>query len=288
MASFSQLKKGGGFLDEVDVVIKDAVWTDEFNGEPFVAGKIPSYDGKGKIDKPHTLNLFVTVRVDGADEDTSTTLKAANNFDDFEISEEDHKVTAGDGGKIAVSANSAAGKFLSSFCAPSTTGALADDEFDQDETLLDTTPIIGRRVRLVQRVDAERTKKYGQKIDKKTKKGYDRKDLVVAEVYPADEKPAKGGKSSTSSKGSSKSKKDDDEVDIDQLAIDTLKEILSDNDGKLPKSKLSMAVLKKLQKHDNREDVRKLLGSDKFLEQEDGWTYAKASKTQLVELVDEE
>lgn len=263
----SAFKKGGGFLDNVDVELKDYQWTDEFNGEPFKAGKIKDRNGK-QIDKPHSLNLFLTVRVDGAEEDTTTTLKAAGEFDNFVVSDDGYELTAADEGECNIGAKSATGKFLQSLVE----AGFPDTNFSDDPNVIDLRPMLNTKVRLVQRTDAERTKEFGKKKGKDGKE-YDRKDLVVDSVLELPEsKSSKSG--STKSKG--KAVEADDDDDVEQIAVDTLKKILSNEKGEsIAKNKLSVKVLTALGKHPQREAVRKLLGSDEFLSGAEGISYAK-------------
>jgi hypothetical protein len=72
-------KSGGGFLNQVDGVIAGYEFTDEFNGVAFVPGKVA-----GK-DKFHSLYCVLSARVDGAEEDVTTTLFVGG-ADDFEVS----------------------------------------------------------------------------------------------------------------------------------------------------------------------------------------------------------
>lgn len=278
----SSFKKGGGFLDGVDLVIRDYQFTDEFNGDSFKPGKIKGADGK-PMEKPHTLNVLLTVRVEGADEDTTTTLKAANNFDEWEVSDDGYTITPVTEG-TELSAGTSFAKLITSLCEaePKAEALLPEDSINYQG-------IIGIRLRTVQRTDAERTKKFGQKVDKKTGKGYDRKDLVVEQVYELPgEKPApvkgKGGKANPPSKtAKGKPAPVADVEDLDTLSKTTLIEIVADAGGSIAKSKLSMKVLTKLMKHPQREDVRKLIFTDDFLAQADGWVYDKAKQTVSIE-----
>lgn len=276
----SSFKKGGGFLDGVDCVIVDYQFTDEFNGEPFKPGKIKGSDGK-PMDKPHSLNVLLTVRVDGADENTTTTLKAAKDFADWTVSEDGHTVTPNeDGANLA--AGTAFAKLISSLCS---VGGFDENLLPENE--INYEAIIGYRVRLVQQVDEERTRKYGQKKDKKSGKAFDRKDLVVDQVYGVAE-PApksKGGKANPPSKSAKKTAPvvEAEEVDVEQLSKDTLGSIVADAGGSIAKSKISMKVLTKLMQHPNREDVRKLIFTDEFLALEDGWKYNKAKQLVTIE-----
>ncbi len=278
----SSFKKGGGFLDGVDVVIKNYQFTDQFNGEDFVPGKIKGSDGK-PMDKPHTLNVLLTVRVDGATEDTVTTLKAAKNFEDWEVSEDGYTVTPVEEGQN-LAAGTAFAKFISSLCS---VGGFDENLLPEDS--INYEAILNYRVRLVQQVDEERTKKYGQKVDKKTKKAYDRKDLVVDQVYgqeaaaPAKKTGGKANPPSKTAKGKPAAAPEPEDVDIEQLSKDTLVAIVADAGGSIAKSKISMKVLTKLMKDPNREDVRKLIFTDDFLALEDGWSYNKAKQLVTIE-----
>ena len=270
----SSFKRGGGFLDGVDLVIRDYQFTDEFNGEAYKAGKIKGADGK-PMEKPHTLNVLLTVRVEGADEDTTTTLKAANNFDEWEVSDDGYTITPVTEGQ-ELSAGTSFAKFITSLCEvePKAEALLPEDAINYQG-------ILGTRLRTVQRTDAERTKKFGQKVDKKTGKGYDRKDLVVEQVYELPgEKPA--GKKTTGGKGKA-APAAEPETSLEDLSKETLLSIVADAGGSIAKSKLSMKVLTKLMKHPQREDVRKLIFTDDFLAKEDGWKYNKAKQTVSIE-----
>lgn len=275
----SSYKKSGGFLNGVDCVITDYQLTDEFNGEPYKPGKIKGSDGK-LMDRPHSLNVLLSVRVDGAEEDTTTTLKAAGEFDAWEVSEDGHTVTPVEDG-LEFSANAAFSKFMASLCNPSEGKGFPEELLPEDTFNFEA--IIGTRLRLVQQTDIERTKKFGKRVDKKTGKSFDRQDLVVEQVYELPAGSSSGvkaakGKVAAAPKGKAKAVEPEGD-DLDQLAKDTLVEILAAAKGNtIAKSKLSMAVLTKLMKHPQREDVRKLIFTDDFLTQEDGWSFDKAKQ----------
>lgn len=267
----SQFKKGGGFLDGVDGVITDYTFTDEFNGAPFVAGKIRGSDGK-QIDKPHSLNCLLGVTVDGATEVTNTTLKVAGDFDVYEVDETGHILTMADGGPCEISNRSAMAKFIQSLCNPTGGGTGFDENnFSEDPDSIDFTPMLGTRVRLVQLTDAARTKEFGKKKGKNGKE-YDRKDLVVEKVY-GDEAPATTGKTvATKAKPGPKGKTTTpavQKVDVPQLSGEAVQEMLTRAGKPLDKSKLSMLTLTTplLKKHPQREDVRKYLGDDDNLDE---------------------
>lgn len=277
----SSFKKGGGFLNEVDATIIDYQFTDEFNGEPYKPGKMKGTDGK-TVPKPHSLNCFLSVRVDEADEDTTTTLRVAKEFTDWEVSEDGHVLTPV--ADAALGSSSAFGKFIQSWEAASGQGAESDEH---GEGSFGYEPIIGSRVRLVQRdySDAElaRIKQLGAGVKRKGKDGkeYTRQSLVIDQVYElaaAETKPngrskrtkpnTKGagtahpaGKSTHATASSEPAETDD----LKDLAGQTVIEILETlPNGKIEKVKLSMKTLLTplLKGHPQRTDVRKWLAQD--------------------------
>jgi hypothetical protein len=258
-------RKGGGFLSNVDGTIQDYQFTDEFNGEPFKAGK----NAKGG-DKFHSLFGFLTVRVDGASEDVTVNLFAGG-FDDYEVSEDGYSVDRQLG-------NGAFSTFIESMVEASA------ELGEKLEALggLNFQPIIGARVRFIQVVNAEATKRLGKVKDKKTgKETYDRKDLQIETVYSLAEGKKAAGKPVKAAKGKAAVA---DTSDVEQLAGEALTEILSDNGGSITLQKLSMAVLKNMLKRgvdeDVRESVRKTALSVDFLETADsGYSYDAKSKT---------
>jgi hypothetical protein len=269
----SQFKKGGGgFLNNVDGVISGYEFTDEFAGGPFKAGKV---NGK---DKFHSLYCLLSVRVDGADEDVTTTLFVGG-ADDFEITDDGHTLTPVEDGR-ELGANTAFAKLITSLVEagfPETN--LPGDAFNFES-------IIGVRSRFVQRTDVEGTKKLGKRKDKKTGKEYDRQDLVIDQVYslPGTEtaKPAaaKAGKAAPAAKAKAgKAAPVAAGVDVAELATDTLTTILSEAGGTITKAKMGMKVIAKLMKDPNREAVRKFLFDDENLGAIDGVDYDKAAGT---------
>lgn len=275
----SSFRKAGGFLNNVDGVITGYTFTDEFNGEPFRPGRDP----KTKKERFHSLYWVPTVLVDGATEDVNTTLFAGR-ADDWDVSEDGHTLTPVEDGR-ELGAGTAFAKFITSLV------EAGFPETNLPEDVINYECIVGTRVRFVQKTNVEDTKKLGKRKDKKTGREYDRQDLVVDQVYdlPGVETKSNGktakpaGKPASTSKPPAKAAVGLPETGLEDLAKSTLLEIISDADGKIVKSKLSMKVLTKLMKHPQREDVRKLIFTDDFLAQEDGWSYNKAK--QLVEVL---
>ncbi len=252
-------KSGGGFLNNVDATITNYQFTDEFNGNPFTAGK----NAQGK-EKFHSLYVALSARVDGAEEDVTTTLFAGG-FDDFDVSEDGFTLTSDEDKQLG--GGTAFAKLIQS---------LVEAGFDENllpEDEINYQAIIGTRVRFTQQKDEAGTAKLGKRVDKKTGKSYDRQDLVITNVYSLpDAKPAKGGKVTKPAAG--KAGKAPAGVDVAELATQTLIDILSAAKGKtIPKAKISMAVLRLLAKHPNREEVRGLLNNDAFLSDNELWKF---------------
>lgn len=292
----STFKKGGGFLDNVDVTLIDYRFTDEFNGEPFKPGKIK--DTKGRpIDKPHTLNCFLIFRVDDAEENTSTTLKAATKYEDYLVSDDGHSVTSAEGGECSLNQNSATAKFFASLVHPVGGGPGFDEnQLSEDLNLVDFSPTLGHRFRTTQQPWSEEQLKSIEKLGasrlKKGKDGkeYDRKDLVVESYYGPGEPIAAVATKKTAAKAPVATKAAAGKktapvataaapaVDIDELAKATVQEIVVEaGEGGIAKSKLSMKILNKLMRHESREDVRKWVFSDENLGSVDGVAYDKST-----------
>jgi hypothetical protein len=220
---------------------------------------------------------ILSARVDGADED-STSSFFVGSADEWEI--DGTTLTPSSDGQ-GIGASTGWGKFLDSLIEnnfPET--LLPEDEFNWDA-------IIGTRVRFT-KVENEAMK--GKKRKAKNGKEYAYQDTVVGQVY---ELPGKKGTqaqgTSKVTKGSTKKavEADEDEDDsVEALASKFLLKVVAANKGKMAKAKVSMQLLKPengLFKHPQREAIRKLLTSDKFLNTEDGWSYNEDKEVITVE-----
>ena len=298
----SAFKKGGGFLNNVVGVIADYEFTPDF----------PGSDGKRKPkgkDAFNPLYFLLTVEADGADQPQTTTLFAGS-ADDFEISDDGKTLTPVDD-NVGLRMNTDLGKFLTSLVSPENGDGFPEESLPDDGEPINYEAIIGARVNFVQVKDEEAMAKAAKKWrqsggkfnEQGQKKGKDGKyynltyvtvDAVLS--LPADdEKPAKGAKSvgkasarpAPARSGKAGKSSDGEEVDIVALATDTLLSILSDNDNEIKKASLPGLLVKKLGvKHPHREEVRKMIYSDDFLETEAGWSYDKKSKSQTISLAE--
>lgn len=271
----SSFKRGGGYLNEVDATLVG------YTFEVGETSKIKKGDRKGEDFTP--LSFVPQFEVDGDDDskdDPKTQRLLIGDAEQFgEVSDDGLTLSTPDGQSIG--ARSEAGIFIASLCA----GGFPEERFSDSDDEINYEPAIGTRLRLVQQVNEEKTKRQGKQKNEKTGKQYDRKDLLVQTVHevPGGKATGKAAKPSASSKPAAKGKKvaDADEVDIPTLASATLQAILADaKDNTILKSKLSMAVLKKLTRDDNRETVREWLMEDENLEGLDGITYNK--KKQII------
>ena len=242
----SSFKKSGGFLNGVDGVISGYQFTDEFNGVAFVAGKDP----KTKKERFHSLYTVLSVRVDGADEDVTTTLFTGG-ADDFEVTDDGHTLSPIEEGR-ELGANTPFAKLVVSLV------EAGFPESNLPEDVINFESIIGTRARFEQRVNVEDTKKLGKRKDKKTGKEYERQDLVITQVYELASKIVKAAPKAPVK--SAKSVKPAVQ-DISELAGEALLEIVQAAGGSITKAKLSMKTLTTplLKGNPNRDAVRKFL-----------------------------
>lgn len=283
----SSFKKGGGFLNNVDAKIASYEITDTFPG---------SEGEKSSNSDFNPLFFVLTVRPDGADKDESTTLLMGSS-DDFEIEDEGKTIVPVDGAGLR--ANTPFAFFLDSMIE----AGFPESNLPDDDEPINFEAILNWRVRLVQVADTDAMAKMAKKAktskgkynDQGQKKGKDGKyynltRLKVDQVYGEDEaKPAaKGAKVGTKVAVVTKAGKGAT-TNIEDEAVSTLLAILTDNDGSVPKASLPNKTTQKLgMKHPKRDEIRKLVYSDEFLETEQGWTYDKASKKQLITIAEEE
>ncbi len=281
----STFKKGGGFLNNVDGKITGYQFTDEFNGEAFVPGK----DKAGK-DKFHSLNFVLSVRVDGATEDVTTTLFAGG-YDNYDVSEDGLTLTAPDGGECGIGANTALGKFVTSWCAAAGT----EDDFDDDPNSVNFEPMIGRRIRFIQanisKEDEDKLIRAGKSVKRAGKDGktYNRQNLQVAAVY--DDVPKTTGKTSAKTsakaapsklslvKGNSVKGKAPVESIADRAGV-VLQGILGKaKDNVIARDDLSMAILKAIPKDPQRDAIREHLNNSDNVEAYDFAVYDEGTES---------
>src|SRR5438094_4197584 len=267
----SGYKKSGGFLNQVDGKISGYTFTDELpNGDAFKAGRDP----KTKKEKFHSLFFRLSARVDGADEDVTTSLFAGS-ADDFTVSEDGQEIwdASYETPEEAVEAGAAAKQLGANTALATFISSLVEAGFPEtnlSEDRLQFESIVGTRVRFVQRKDEETTKRLGKRKDPKTGKEYDRQNLVIDQVYalptteaapaPAATKATKAPAKATKP---AKAAKAAEAADVSELASETLLGILSaSKDNSILKTKVGMKVLTSMMKHPQREGVGPWLAND--------------------------
>lgn len=255
----SQAKTGGGgFLNGVAAKI---------TGYEFVLSpdmEIKKGKRAGQTWSP--VSFIPAFRVDGADADVSTRLLLGDaDRLSLTVSEDGQTVTLGE--DVTLFADNEVIAFIQSMVSAD----FPEDRLDSDPLTINLEPIVGTRVMLEQVVNDAKTKIQGQQISK-SGKGYDRKDLRVAQIIelPSVGKangkaPAKGGNGKV--KG----------TDIAALGRQTVLDVLGDTEsGSLPFGKLKMLAFGKFdsqhpQKAD-RDAVLKFIGDSTNVSQFDGVT----------------
>lgn len=263
MGRQAAFKVGGGFLNGVDGVIVNYVFTDEFNGKAFEAGR----DAKGK-DKFHSLYAALTVRVDGATEDTPTTLFVGD-ADKFEITDDGHTITPVEDG-YRMGGSTSFSKLITSWEKAAETGAENDA---YDEGTYNYEGIIGSRCRFEQQnyspAELARLKAAGKPTERVGKVGtpsagkkFPLQDLVVTQVYEL----AQAAKAAPKAAGKAKAGKAAPvaaaaEVDIVGLSGIALAEIVKKAGGKIDLGKIGVQVLlaPSLKGNAAKSDVREFL-----------------------------
>lgn len=268
--------KKGGKLNDVDVTFVGY----EFQSKTFTAKK-----GEHKGEEFTPMSVELQFLVDGADEPVKTWLKMGDAENWGEISEDGLSLGIDEGQSL--SANSQLGTFISSAVA----AGFPEDELDDDPTRINLEAMLNRRYRVAQNVNAEKTERFGQEVNRKTGQKYDRRDFVVTKYYGpvgAAASSKKGGGASTkggSTKAAGKPNGKVAEPNIDALALETLLAVLADAGGSIARAKVAGAVTRKLGlKHPQRDAVAKLIYSDEFLGTQQGFSYDAADKSQLITL----
>lgn len=247
MGRQAAFKTGGGFLNGVDGVIVNYEFSDEFNGKAFVPGKDPK-TGKEFF---HGLFVKLTVRVDGATEDTPTTLRVGD-ADKFAISDEGHTITPVEDG-FALAASQTWPIFLASWEKAAETGA---ENESYEPGVYNYEGIIGSRCRFEQQplsaAEIARMKAKGLATTRKGKVGtanagkeFPITNLVVTQVYElasvAKAAPAKAAGKAKAGKVAAAPAAE--EVDIVALSGATLAEIVKKAGGSIEVGKIGVQVL---------------------------------------------
>jgi hypothetical protein len=305
----SSFKKGGGRLNNVAATIMGIEFTGDelvyqkgqsgFERVEFTPGKVKK-EGGGVKDKFHTLNALVSLRVDGATEDTIEPMFAGG-ADDFAISDDGTTIwdAAYDTPEAAaeaaedpankvkeLGANTKFANFITSLCE----AGFPETNLPEDRICYEAT--VGTRVQIIQREDPAMKGK--KRVDKATKKEYAYTFTAVDDVLalpdaeapaaPAAKASAKAAPKAAAKPAAGKkvaapvAEPELEESDLDAETTLALVEALGKK-SPMKVGDLSMWVLKNRMKHPQREAIRSRIVDGTFLATQDGWTYDKTGKT---------
>ena len=243
------IKRGGGFLNNVDGELVSYEFTDRFKDEK----------------KAGEWCYFVpTIKVDGADDAVDQHLFLGGN-DRYEISEDGQELTMVDESPVSFGFSTPFGRFMDSLIEKGFNESELPDLEDGDALNLEV--IVGRRFRFKQEVDVEGTKKKGKRVvgTGKAKKEYDRTNTVIDAVLGA------AGKTSTKTTAGKKVK--DESGDVEERAEAVLRDVISNEDGETIKRKdLSLPVTKMLMKEKDKKfaaEVKAMVLDEEWQEKQD-------------------
>lgn len=244
------IKKGGGFLNNVDGELKDYEFSARFKDE--------KKDGEWVYFVP-------VIRTDGAEEDVDQHMFIGAS-ERYEIDDDGKTLKMADGSPVTFGFTTPFGRFMDSLIEQGYDESELPDLEGGDPLNLET--LIGERFRFKQEVDEEATKKFGKRVSGsgKNKREYDRTNTVIAAVLG---KAGKGSSSKSSSKasGSKKAAKEDDEDDLESEAADVLKDVLAKES--VNRKNLSLPVTKALMKNANKDALKKLILDEEWQEKQD-------------------
>lgn len=282
--------KGGGFLNNVDGLVVGYTLTNAFPGQ-----QADPDDAK--------VYMLLKVQQDGATDVKETTLGlGSGQF--LEISKDGQSVSNIDGQVARIWDKSDGFHFLASVEAAGVPDGGIDDT---EPSVLSFGGLVGRRFRFVQEKDEDRMearRKAGKNPNRVVERDGESKEypftrLVVTDAYPGvsavpkSQAPAAGkpgrkpGAKSTPPTGTTatgKSPAGTTAPDLDTEAADVLKRILSENEGSIQRSQIAMLVTTGETSNPRREQLRKRIFSEDFLNTEAGWSFDQSSKTQGITL----
>lgn len=257
---------GGGFLNNVDGVITGYNFTHEFPGAT-------------REDNEKQVYMVLHFLVDGAEGPVSTTLRGGGA--QYLTAEENGRVLINpEGGNARLWNKSSLYAFMASLVAPIDGKAgFPDERFDEDPTVIDFTPMIGTRVRLVQEVDAEAVAKGITRKGKDkegAEKAYKPTLLKVKSVLALPDAAAASTSGSAKQGAKPNTGADNDALQAQAKAV-LVAILTAAKENTVEKKSVGLKVTQKAaaDKLDSalRETLRKLISSDAFLQQQAGWTF---------------
>lgn len=258
------IKKGGGFLNNVDGALVGYEFTARFKGE--------TKDGK-------CIYFVPSIQLDGADDPIDQHLFVGM-AERYTISEDGQSLTMADESPVTFGYKLPFGLFMDSLLTPAGGGA-GFDESDLPDLeggeALELNAIVDQRFRFKQEVDVEATKKLGKRVvgTGKNKREYDRTNTVIDAVLGA------AGKAGTKTAApAAKGKKND----LDTEAQDVLRDVLAK--GPINRKNLSLPVTKALIKNSDKPRAAAL--KEKILDEDwqDAQDFIEVDKKGLISLTE--
>lgn len=263
----SAIKKGGGFLNNVDGELKGYEFTARFKDE--------KKDGEWVYFVPQ-------IHTDGADEpvDQHMFIGAAERY---AISKDGQELTMEDGSPVTFGFTTPFGRFMDSLLNAAEKADIAiEDELPnlEDGEALELSTLVGRRFRFKQEVDEKANEKFGKREvgAGKNKKSYDRTNTVIDAILG--EAPKSGSKSS-SKPAAGKKAKGSDEDELKSEAADVLKDVLAK--GAVNRKNLSLPVTKALMKNENKDALKKIILDEDWQDEQDFIEVDKKGNISLTE-----
>ncbi len=254
------IKKGGGFLNNVDGALVGYEFTNKFKGET----------------KPGEWVYFVPqIHVDGADDPIDQHLFIGS-AERYSISDDGQELSMADGGEVRWGYSTPFGRITDTLATGFEKLGENLDELlpDPAQGTVSFAAIVDRRFRFKQEVDEEGTKKFGKRVvgAGKNKREYDRTNTVIDAVLGASSNGNGNGKVTA---GKKVAKGGDDE------AIAILTDILSK--GAVNRKNLSLPVTKALMKNANKDVLKKTILDEDWQDAQDFIEVDKKGNLSLTE-----
>lgn len=262
----SAIKRGGGFLNNVDGELKDYRFEARFKGE--------KKDGDN-------LYFVPEIQVDGADEPVDQHLYLGAS-ERYEISEDGKSLTMVDESPVTFGYSIPFGLFMETLIdAAEKAEGVEKGESELEASLpnladgeaLNLEALIGRRFRFKQEIDEKANEKFGKRKGKgknAPKDGYNRTNTVIDAVLGG--KAGKASKTSKPAAGGKKTKVSDEDA-MDTEAQDVLKDVLAKGD--VNRKNLSLPITKALLKNDNGPALKKIILDEEWQDEQDWLTVDK-------------
>lgn len=256
----SAIKKGGGFLNNVDGKFLSGEFTKKFKGE--------KKDGEW-------VYCVINVHTDGADDPVDQHLFVGAS-ERYNVSDDGKELTMEDGSPVTFGFSTPFGRFMDSLLnAAEKAGVDIESELPnlEDGEALTLEALENRRFRFKQEVDEKANEKFGKREvgSGKNKKSYDRTNTIIDAVLGE----AKGSAKSSGKAADKKGKKGDDEDDLKSEAADVLRDVINESKVVINRKNLSLPVTKALMKNANKDELKKIILDEDWQDEQDWLTVDK-------------